>query len=349
MEVKKQIFGRVGTGKKVYLYTISNGRLSFSVTNYGCIITSILAPSASDSLCKGKQDDIVLGYSTLDGYLQDSSTYFGALVGRVANRMANAQFTLHEKEYKLDANNGTHTLHGGFSGYNRMVWKSKAVRTKNSAGVSFWRTSPDGEQGFPGKVKIEVRYILTNENEIIMQYRAKTRADTPLNLTNHSYYNLAGQGKGDILSHGMHINADAYLPVNEELIPTGIIKPVAETAFDFRTEKPISKDFATVGGYDHCFCLNKGGKDMHMCAEVTEKTSKRKMTVYTNQPGVQFYSGNFLDIASGKNGMSYKENTGFCLETQQYPNAPNQKDFPSCILHSGELYESITIHKFDVY
>lgn len=348
MEITKQRFGTLSNGQKVHLYTISNATMSFSVTNYGCIITSIVVPSANNSQRGGKKDDIVLGYSTLEGYLNDTSTYFGAFVGRVANRIAHSKFTLNGTEYPLDANNGEHSLHGGFDGYNRMVWKAKPVTTKKGAGVCFTRTSPDGEQGFPGKLKIEVSYILTKQNEIIMQYRAKTKADTPINLTNHSYYNLAGQGKTDILSHNMLINADLYLPVNAGLIPTGKIQPVENSAFDFRSEKTIGKDIAKSGGYDHCFCLNTNNDSLHLCAEVTEATSGRTMSVYTNQPGVQFYSGNFLDVESGKSGFPYAKHTGFCLETQRYPDSPNQKDFPSCILHPNNAYESITIHKFGV-
>lgn len=349
MKVVKQRFSMLSNGQKVHLYTVSNATMSFSVTNYGCIITSIVVPSSADSKRGGKKDDIVLGYSTLEGYINDSSTYFGAFVGRVANRIANAKFKLNGKKYSLDANNGEHSLHGGFDGYNRMVWKSKAIQTKTGVGVSFSRTSPSGEQGFPGKLKIEVSYILTKKNEIIMHYYAKTKADTPINLTNHSYYNLAGQGSGDILSHNMLINADSYLPVDAGLIPTGIIEPVVNTAFDFRSEKTISEDFVKSGGYDHCFCINTNKDSLHLCAEVKESTSGRVMSVYTDQPGVQFYSGNFLDVKSGKNGVPYTKNTGFCLETQRYPDSPNQKDFPSCILHAGEVYESTTIHKFDVY
>lgn len=349
MKIVKKRFGMLSNGQKVDLYTVSNETMSFSVTNYGCILTSIVVPSSNDSEREGKKDDIVLGYSTLEGYLNDTATYFGAFVGRVANRIAYSKFTLNGTEYTLDANNGEHSLHGGVDGYNRMVWKAKTIQTKTGAGVSFRRTSPDGEQGFPGKLKIEVNYILTKKNEIIMHYRAKTKADTPINLTNHSYYNLAGQGRGDILSHNMLINADSYLPVNEGLIPTGKIEPVKNTAFDFRSEKIINKDFTKSGGYDHCFCLNTTKDTLHVCAEVTEPTSGRTMSVYTNQIGVQFYSGNFLDVKSGKNGVPYIKNTGFCLETQCYPDAPNQKNFPSCIMHPDKAYESTTIHKFGVY
>ncbi len=347
MKIKEQRFGTLSNGEKVYLYTISNDTMSFSVTNYGCIITSIIVPSSTDSDRKGRKDDIVLGYSTLDGYIKDTSTYFGSFVGRFANRIANSTFCLNGIDYSLDVNNGKHSLHGGFDGYNRMVWKAEAIKVKGGKGVCFTRTSHDGEQGFPGNVKLKVSYILTKSNEIVMNYEAKTDADTPINLTNHSYYNL--KGRGDVLSHNMMINADHYLPVGSELIPTGEIASVQDTAFDFRKPKTVGKDIKTAGGYDHCFCLNGGKDGLRLCAEVKEPTSKRVMTVYTDQIGVQFYSGNFLDIECGRNGLPYKKHTGFCLETQCYPDSPNQPDFPSCILKKGKTYTSTTVHKFDIY
>ncbi len=349
MKIKKQKFAVLSNGKKVNLYTVSNDSMSFSVINYGCIITSIIVPSAPDSERKGISDDIVLGYSTMGGYIQDSATYFGAFVGRFANRIANSKFSLNGLEYKLDENNGKHSLHGGFDGYNRMVWKSKEVATKEGLGVCFTRTSPDGEQGFPGNVKMKVSYILTNKNQIIMNYEAKTDADTPINLTNHSYYNLKGEGKGEITSHIMMINADNYLPVGNDLIPTGKLADVSKTPFDFRAPKVVGKEIGGAGGYDHCYCLNEGKDKIRLCAEVKEPTTRRVMTVHTDQIGVQFYSGNFLDIACGKNGSKYPQHTGFCLETQCYPDSPNQPNFPTCILKKGEVYSSTTIHKFDIY
>ncbi len=347
MKIKKQRFGTLCSGEKISLYTISNGNMSFSVTNYGCIITSIIVPSSTDSERKGKKDDIVLGYSTLDGYIKDTSTYFGSFVGRFANRIAKATFSLNGIDYNLDANNGKNSLHGGYDGYNRMVWKSDTIKTKNGKGVMFSRTSDDGEQGFPGTVKMQVSYVLTDANEIIMHYEAKTDADTPINLTNHSYYNL--KGRDDITSHIIMINADNYIPITNDLIPTGEIKAVEGSAFDFRAPKSIGKDLKAAGGYDHCYCLNKVKNGLRLCAEVKEPTSKRVMTVHTDQIGVQFYSGNFLDIDCGKNGRPYAKHAGFCLETQTYPDSPNQPNFPSCILSKGQTYTSTTIHKFDLY
>ncbi len=347
MKIKKQRFATLSTGEKVSLYTISNDQMSFSVTNYGCIITSIIVPSSTDSERKGKKDDIVLGYSTFDGYIQDPNTYVGSFVGRYANRIANSAFTLNGVDYKLDKNNGKNCLHGGFDGYNRMVWKSETIKTKDGKGVCFTRTSPNGEQGFPGNVKLKVSYILTRTNEIIMTYDAKSDADTPLNLTNHSYFNL--KGLGDVSKHTILINANNYLPVDAELIPTGEIKDVAGSPFDFRTPKTIGQDLKASGGYDHCYCLNKTKNGLTLCAEVKEPTSKRVMTVYTDQIGVQFYTGNSLSVDCGKNGIPYKKHGGFCLETQCYPDSPNQPKFPSSILKKGKTYTTTTIHKFDIY
>ncbi|MFI3258173.1 MAG: aldose epimerase family protein [Spirochaetales bacterium] len=349
MKIIKQNFGILSNGEKVNLYTISNGKMSFSAMNYGCIITAITVPSAHDSAGGGKSDDIVLGYSTLEGYINDTETYFGSFVGRFANRIANAKFTLNNKQYLLDANDGKNCLHSGLNGYNRMVWSAKPLKAKDGVGICFTRISPAGEQGFPGTLKLKVSYILTDNNELIMHYKAKTDSDTPINLTNHSYYNLAGENKGNVLSHTLAIHADTYLSVDAGLIPTGEMQSVEGNSFDFRKPKTIGQDFKESGGYDHCFCLRTGEDGLHLCAEVKEPTTKRIMTVYTDRPGVQFYSGNFLDIKSGKNGMPYEKNAGFCLETQEYPDSPNQKNFPSCILPAGKTYESTTVHKFGVY
>ena len=350
MKIKKRVFGVLSDGSKLHLYTLSNGFMSFSVTDYGCIITSLFMPDK-----QGKLEDIVLGYSTIEGYINDTNTYFGSCVGRYANRIANARFTLNGTEYRLDANNGKTCLHGGFKGYNRMVWKSKAFRKSDEIGVRFSRTSFDGEQGFPGKLKIEVEYALTKSNELIFRYKVLTKKDTVVCLTNHSYYNLAGEGTLDILSHRMRINADSYLPVNSDLIP---LKKTAveKTAFDFRVFKNIGQDIKKAGGYDHCFCLDTthkpctegAAKGLLLCAEVEESVSGRTMSVYTDCPGVQFYTGNFLDVASGKNGLPYKKHGGFCLETESFPDSPNRSDFPSVIVKAGTVYESRTVHKFGI-
>lgn len=366
MGVKKCRFGLLSDGTKVKLYTIDNDAMSFSVMDYGCIVTSIKVPDKN-----GVLEDVALGYSTLEGYINDRQTYFGSLVGRFANRIANARFSLNGTEYCLDANNGPSCLHGGFNGYNRMVWKAKILRRANETGIRFSRVSQDGEQGFPGKLKIQAEYVLTTHNELIFRYRALSNTDTIVNLTNHSYFNLTGKSGSDILSHELHLNAECYLPVDENLIPQGQPSTVDKTPFDFRKAKPIGKDIEKVGGYDHCFCIKDGiyaDKDgcdkmggsanagilkdgncssLLLCAEVYEKQSGRKMSVYTDRPGVQFYTGNFLDVAHGKDGVPYKKHAGFCLETEDYPDAPNRPDFPSAVLKAGYTYTAVTVYAFD--
>ena len=350
MKVSKCRFGVLSDGTKVRLYTADNGAMSFSVTDYGCIITNISVPDK-----KGDRSDIVLGYSTLEGYLNDTKTYFGACIGRYANRIANARFSLNGAEYSLDANDGTSCLHGGFKGYNRTVWKAKPIEGENEAGVRFTRTSPAGEQGFPGKLKLEIEYILTKANELIFRYKAAAKEDTVVSLTNHSYYNLAGEGSGDILSHKLRLNASKYLPVDARLIPTGKQLEVEKSAFDFRSAKTIGCDIKKAGGYDHCFCIDENRKEyakgaasgLYFCAEAEDEKSGRKMSVYTDCPGVQFYSGNFLDVPAGKNGMPYTKHAGFCLETERYPDSPNRPEFPSALVKAGETYESVTVHIFN--
>lgn len=352
MKIEKRRFGVLCDGTKVTLFTVDNGSMIFSVTDYGCIITHLAVPDK-----KGNLSDVVLGYSTLEGYIGDTKTYFGACVGRYANRIAHARFSLNGTEYRLDANNGTSCLHGGFNGYNRTVWKSKAFRKDGEIGVRFSRTSPDGEQGFPGKLKIEVEYALTLSNELVFRYKAVCKKDTVICLTNHSYFNLAGESSGDILSHRVRIHAQHYLPVNADLIPLQKTN-VEKTPFDFCSFKLVGEDMEKAGGgYDHCFCIDKGQKSyaengaegLTLCADVREPVSGRTMSVYTDCPGVQFYTGNFLDIPCGKNGLPYKKYAGFCLETENYPDAPNRDDFPSAILKAGTVYKSRTVYKFGVF
>lgn len=342
MKIKKQKFGLLSDGQKINLYTVSNDEMSFSVTNYGCTLTSIVIPSKT-----GEKDDILLGHSTLEGLLREKNCYMGAFVGRFANRIGKATFELNGTTYALDKNDGENSLHGGFNGYNRMIWKGEEVETHGGSGVRFTHTSKDGEQGFPGNVTLEVTYLLNDHNEITMRYRAETDRDTPISLTNHAYYNLLGQGKGSILNHELYINGSSVLEVNDDLIPTGKLVPVENTPFDFTTPKTIEKDFnALPCGYDHNYCINAGKGKVTLCASVFEPVTGRSMVVSTNQPGVQFYSGNFLNNVIGKNYVTYPNQSGFCLETQQYPDAPNHENFPSCIVHPGESWESITVHSF---
>ncbi|MCQ2612901.1 MAG: galactose mutarotase [Treponemataceae bacterium] len=343
MKIKKQKFAVLSNGKKVHLYTVSNGEMSFSVTDYGCTLTSIVVPSRN-----GQKDDIVLGFPTVEGYMDRWDTFFGVFVGRFANRIGDAKFELNGQTYNLDKNdNGKNMLHGGFMGYNRMLWDAQIVETHAGSGIRFSRLSRDGEQGFPGNLSLEVTYLLSKDNELTMHYRAETDRDTPVNLTNHSYFNLKGAGKGDILNHEVTINADSILEVDDLLIPTGKKLPVAGTAFDFNTAKPVGRDIAGTGfGYDHCYCLNEEKGKLTMCASVFEPESGRSMIITTNQPGVQFYTANSVNGVKGKNGDVYNKHSAFCLETQQFPDAPNHSSFPNCILHPGEVFEAVTVHSF---
>ncbi|OJF77656.1 MAG: galactose mutarotase [Treponema sp. CETP13] len=342
MEVKAFKFARLSDGSKVTLYIVKNDSMSFSVMDYGCTITSIKTPDKN-----GNVQDIVLGYSTFDGYLHDDK-FLGVFVGRFANRIGNAAFSLNGTNFKLDKNDGENCLHGGHQGYNKKLWHSEITKTRRGSGVRFTRTSPDGEQGFPGNVKIEVTYLLNDKNEILMRYQAKTDTDTPINLTNHTYFNLKGEGNGTILDHSLMLNCDSFLEIDDAGIPTGKFVPVFETPYDFNKAKIIGADInKTKFGYDHNFCINQDGKQLTTFASVMEQTSGRKMTVSTNQPGVQFYSGNFLKDTVGKNGLLYPKQGGFCLETQKYPDSPNHSEFPSCILKAGETEEFLTVYSFE--
>jgi aldose 1-epimerase len=342
MKIKKKSFGVLSSGEKVSLFTVSNGEMSFSVTNYGCAITSIKVPSA-----KGKVDDVVLGYSTLDGYVKNGP-FLGCLVGRFANRISNAAFSIGGVTYKLTDNEGGNCLHGGKPGYHKMVWSAEAFSNTREAGVLFRRTSEDGEQGFPGTVDFRVSYSLTSENDIIIRYNAKTDAPTPINLTNHTYFNLAGHDSGNVLDHQVQLFCDRYVPVDSHAIPSGEILDVAGTPFDFRSPKAIGKDIDAVpGGYDHNWEINRAGDGPSPVAGVFDPSSGRALTVYSTQPGVQFYTGNFLNNEVGKNGELYGKNAGFCLETQHFPDSPNRREFPDCILLPGDQYRQQTIWHFD--
>ncbi len=342
MKIKEKTFGVLSNGKKALLFTVSNGNMSFSVTNYGCIITSIVVPSQ-----KGKKDDIALGYSTLDGYIRNGP-FFGALVGRYANRISNASFSLTGNRYELTKNENTTCLHGGKPGYHKMIWNAESFSNTRESGVLFRRTSKDGEQGFPGNLDMKISYSLTAENDIIIRYNAKTDAPTPVNLTNHTYFNLAGHDSGNVLDHQVQLFCDRYVPVDAHAIPSGEILDVAGTPFDFRSPKAIGKDIDGIpGGFDHNWEINRAGAGPNPVAGVFDPSSGRTLTVYSTQPGVQFYTGNFLAGEIGKNGESYGKNAGFCLETQHFPDSPNRPEFPDSILLPGDHYRQQTIWHFD--
>lgn len=342
--VVKAEFGKLPDGTTVDLYTLTNANgLVAKVMTYGATLTELHAPDKS-----GAQGDVVLGFDALDPYLK-GVPYFGATVGRVANRVAKGKFTLDGKEYTLAVNNGPNALHGGLKGFDKQVWKAKPVRRKDGPAVQFTYHSADGEEGYPGNLDVTVVYTLTNQNALRLDYTATTDKDTPVNLTNHSYFNLAGQG--DILSHTVMLNADKYTPVDDTLIPTGELKEVAGTPMDFRTAHPIGDHLDELTGdpkgYDHNYVINGGGKSLTLTAKITEPTTGRVMEVYTTEPGVQFYTGNFLDgTLTGKGGTVYKIHTAFCLEAQHYPDAVNHPNFPSVILKPGQTYKQRTEYRF---
>jgi len=348
--VSKAEFGRTSEGM-AHLYTLKNANgVELQITNYGGVITSVSAPDR-----EGEFADVVLGFDRLSKY-RDEHPYFGALIGRYGNRIAEGQFTIDGNTYNLPRNNGPNTLHGGESGFDKRLWEAEEVRIDQAAGLDLARVSKDGEQGFPGNLNVKVRYLLNNDNEIVIQYEATTDQPTVCNLTNHSYFNLKGAGNGDILNHELMINADRFTPINETLIPTGELRPVEGTPFDFRDPTPIGKridadnqQLEYAGGYDHNFVLRREGEGMMLAASVLEPNSGRFLEVLTTEPGLQFYSGNFLDGSNvGKGGKVYEFRNGFCLETQHFPDSPNQEDFPSTLLRPGEVYETQTIYRFSV-
>ena len=352
--IEHRPFGETPDGTPVELYTLTNANgIRLDVTNYGGIIVRLLVPDSS-----GELEDITLGYDSLGGYLEQSP-YFGAIIGRYGNRIAEGRFTLDGETYELARNNGPNHLHGGERGFDKVVWNAERFENADGVGLIFTYTSPDGEEGYPGTLEAKVTYTLTDQNELIFDYEATTDKATPVNLTQHAYFNLAGHDSGDILGHVVTINADAFTPVDSTLIPTGEIRGVTGTPFDFTQPTPIgariddeeNEQIRFGLGYDHNFVLNRsepGADSLALAARVFEPTSGRVMEVFTTEPGVQFYSGNFLDGSiTGKDGAVYEHRTGFCLETQHYPDSPNQPEFPSTILRPGETYRSRTVYKFD--
>jgi aldose 1-epimerase len=341
--VTKSIFGKLPDATEATLFTLVNrSGITMKVTNYGGIITSLSVPDKN-----GNMADIVLGYDKLEDYLA-STPYFGAIIGRYGNRIAKGVFTLDNITYKLAQNDGINHLHGGIKGFDKVVWDAKEFVNDSATGIVFHYLSRDGEEGYPGNLDVQVVYTLTDKNELIFEYLATTDKATPVNLTQHSYFNLAGEG--DIKSHQIRIAADKYTVVDSILIPTGELRPVAGTAFDFTKTKIIGADIQKTGskplGYDHNFVLN-APNIKEKAVWVKEPMSGRQMTVYTDQPGVQFYTGNFLDGSiTGKGGTVYKAYSGFCLETQHFPDSPNQPAFPTSILLPGQKYHTKTVYHF---
>jgi aldose 1-epimerase len=347
MKITKKTFGVLSTGKKVHIYTLKAGELSLSVSTFGAHWASLLVPSK-----KGRIDDVLLGYSGLEGYLHNGP-YIGATIGRFGNRIGGGRFALNGKTYGLPQNDGENTLHGGRRGFDKLLWKGESYEEKDGVFVRLELESPDGDQGFPGSLKAVVSYGLTKSNEIIADYQAKVDAPCPVNLTNHAYFNLAGEGSGDILSHKVLLHAASLVEVDEALIPTGKITPVQGGPFDFQTEKTIGRDIAAVaggpkgpGGYDHCYVVAGEPGKLRPCAEVSEPVSGRTMRVLTTQPGLQFYTGNSLGNVSGKAGSVYGKHTGFCLETQHFPDSPNRPEFPPAVFGPDRDYHEKSIFAF---
>lgn len=342
--VEKSNFGTLEDGTVIEAFTLRNVRGAMvKVITYGGTLTELWVPDKN-----GKLGDVVFGFDGLKGYL-GSHPYFGSTVGRYANRIAKGKFTLDGKEYTLAINNGPNSLHGGKIGFDRRVWKAEPLREPHAAAVRFTYLSPDGEENYPGNLSVSVTYTLTDENALKLDYSAKTDKATPVNLTNHSYFNLAGSG-GDILGYVLYLNADWFTPVDATLIPTGEIRSVKGTPLDFTKPTPIGAHIAEIkdiGGYDHNFVINGEPGKLRLAARVSEPTSGRQMEVWTTEPGVQFYSSIGLDgTIVGKGGITYKKYGALCLETQHYPDSPNHPNFPSTILRPGESFHSETIYKF---
>lgn len=350
LSVSQALFGQTAAGAAAELFTLTNAHgMVVKITNFGGIITEIHVPDKH-----GIFANVNLGFDSFEGYLQKDVPYFGALIGRFGNRIANGKFTLDGETYSLATNNGNNHLHGGLVGFDKVVWAATAFETTTSVGITLKYLSVDGDQGYPGNLDVTVVYELTNDNEILVKYHAVSDKATPINLTQHAYFNLAG--KGDVLDHDIMINADRFTAINDEAIPTGDLPLVENTPFDFRSPRSIGErinqddeQLKNGNGYDHNFVLNKAQvKELSLAARVLEKNSGRVLEVFTQEPGVQFYSGNWMDGSLTGKGWDYTRRSGFCLEPQHFPDSPNQPQFPNTILRPGEEYTSVMSYKFSV-
>ncbi|MGV3639125.1 MAG: aldose epimerase family protein [Adhaeribacter sp.] len=343
MRMKTESFGQTSDGQQVQLYTLRNENgMQVQITNYGGIVTSILTPDKT-----GKPGDVALGFDNLEAYIRNNP-FFGATVGRYGNRIAKGKFSLDGQEYTLATNNGPNHLHGGKKGFDKVVWAAEPAGD-NTLKLTY--LSKDGEEGYPGNLSTTVTFSLSEDNELKIAYQATTDKATPVNLTNHSYFNLSAGAAETVLQHEVTIKADRFTVVDDKLIPTGELRPVAGTVMDFTKPTPIGTRIAQVegGGYDHNYVLRDAKGPLQLAATVSEPVSGRVMEVYTTEPGIQFYSGNFLNgKVTGKGNVAYKKHSGFCLETQHFHDSPNQPGFPSTILRPGETYQTTTVYKFSV-
>ena len=343
MRIVKRPFGQTADGAGISIYTcVNENGLIVKLIDYGAIVVSVETPDR-----EGKLANITLGFSRPRHYLQ-RHPYFGSTVGRYCNRIARGTFKVDGKQYELATNNGENHLHGGEAGFDKQMWQAQGRLDTDAVGVRFTRRSPDGEEGYPGNLDVTVDYMLTNDNELRVDFAARTDQSTPVNLTNHNYWNLAGAGSGTILDHELTIAADYYLPVDDGLIPTGQLATVSGTPLDFTSTQKIGAHLQAIDadpvGYDHCFALHNQSGALALAARAKDPSSGRVMEVYTTQPGIQLYTGNFLD--GSKASGQFKQYEGFCLETQHYPDSPNQPGFPSTILDPGREYRQTTVHKF---
>ncbi len=347
--IEKFVFGKMKDGKEVYMYTLKNKPgAEAKIITYGATVVSITAPDRN-----GKYADVTLGYDNLEGY-ENGTGYLGALVGRYANRIAGAKFTLDGKTYLLSANEGKNQLHGGKTGFSKDLWKAEPIEGKAGPALKLTLVSPDGDQGYPGKVTLQVIYTLTNDNELRIDYKGTTDKTTILNPTHHSYFNLTGVFTNTILNHQVKIDADYFTPIDKESIPTGKIEKVEDTPLDFRKLTTIGsrindnfEQLKLANGYDFNYVLNNYNGKVREVADVYEPTTGRYLQIFTDQPGLQFYTGNFLsETPVGKNGVAYKFRTGFAMEAEHYPNSPNEPEWPSVVLRPGQTYRQTTIYKF---
>ncbi len=342
---EKKLFGRLDDGREVTLFTLGNSRdLSVSIINYGATITSVRMPERN-----GKISEITLGFDNLPDYV-GQHPFFGGIVGRFGNRIAGGKFSIGGQEYTLACNDhGIHHLHGGERGFYKVLWQAQAFEQNEAAGITLTYHSADGEEGYPGNLEVRVNYSLNENSELRIEYRARTDKPTPVNLTNHAYWNLAGAGCGSIKQHLLRLNCSRYLPVTETLVPTGEINDVKGTPMDFLRGKAVGKELDQVpGGYDHCFIIDRHDSGLAEAARLTEPESGRCLEVLTTKPAIQFYSGNFLDGITGRDGQVFTKHGGLCLETEYYPDAVHHSKFPNVILEPGREYNHVTVYKLSI-